>query len=357
MRKKQLPAILFPLLVAVGLLSLPFSFNKEIRNALAQRALTLSRLFQTGAKKCPSQPSLEGWLHDRAIKVEHAAFQAQTFCPFSICPQEAASSYIVAQVVFRTPNRWNSSFWINKGSLDSPLIQKNSPVLSCDSLVGVIDYVGKKASSVRLITDFRLSTSVRVARGAPDPELAAALQHVKMALDDGTFASLTGDEKKALLWLIDRLQQEQNLPKKPEFLAKGILQGSGGALWKQETSLLKGTGFNYDFKDQHGPSRDLRTGEIIDPLHEYPQTAPTALVQVGDLLVTSGMDGIFPEGLKVAKVHSIQPLTEGAFAYDLFAAPTALDIANLDFVTILPPQDFDSTNLPTQVDLIIDQLE
>lgn len=50
------------------------------------------------------------------------------------------------------------------------------------------------------------------------------------------------------------------------------------------------------------------------------------------------------------------PLQEGAYAYELLAEPTAQDLQNLDFVTILQPQDFSADELPKEVDLILNQL-
>lgn len=41
--------------------------------------------------------------------------------------------------------------------------------------------------------------------------------------------------------------------------------------------------------------------------------APNADVQVGDVLVTSGLDGVFPAGLAVAKVVQVESVGQGAF--------------------------------------------
>ncbi|MFS2080511.1 rod shape-determining protein MreC, partial [Telluria sp. Tellsp99] len=41
--------------------------------------------------------------------------------------------------------------------------------------------------------------------------------------------------------------------------------------------------------------------------------APNADIQVGDVLVTSGLDGIYPAGLAVAKVIQVENLAQGAF--------------------------------------------
>jgi rod shape-determining protein MreC len=41
--------------------------------------------------------------------------------------------------------------------------------------------------------------------------------------------------------------------------------------------------------------------------------APNADIQVGDVLVTSGLDGIYPAGLAVAKVTQVESVAQGAF--------------------------------------------
>ena len=40
----------------------------------------------------------------------------------------------------------------------------------------------------------------------------------------------------------------------------------------------------------------------------------TADIQVGDLLITSGIDGVYPPGLHVAHVTEITPVGDGGFA-------------------------------------------
>ena len=373
MNKRSKLVLFMPLVIAIGVMSLPDSFNQQIKNSLAQKALCISRAIKSSPKCKPAlQEPVEAWIKQKTLQATQTSMRTSMLSPFTVVNAKSdyseSAPYVIAQVLFRNPSRWNSSLWINKGYQDNPLIRKNSPVLSGDSVIGVIDYVGKKSSCVRLITDSGLSPSVRVIRNLQENKLlTCSLKIVQEWANEETQAFKSEDEKKAFLWILQNLHQNltQSSAKtgEPEFLAKGILQGSGEPLWKADNALLKGTGFNYDFKDQHGPARDLRTGEIIDPTEEYAGSnyshkAPkTPIVQIEDLLVTSGMDGIFPEGLKVATVHSIMPLTEGAFTYELYAKPTATDIMNLEYVTILPPQDFDLASLPKQVDFILDQLK
>lgn len=193
-------------------------------------------------------------------------------------------THLPAKVIFRPVNSWNSSLWIDKGEEDG-VIQKNSPVVVGKSIVGVVDYVGKKESRVRLITDSGLNPSVRIKRGS---------------------------------WL----------------LAKGELRGESDPLARSHRSRLLGMGFNYDFADEEGPARDLRSGE---PLEKNSKVPAMPLVQLNDVLITTGMDGVFPPGLEAGVVKKIQTLKEGDFAWDLEAESTAGDLNSLTIVFVLPP--------------------
>ena len=122
-------------------------------------------------------------------------------------------------------------------------------------------------------------------------------------------------------------------------LAKGELSGGALFLGRGSVKLLKGVGFNYDFADNHGGPIDLHSRE-------------PAIIQSGDLLVTSGLDGIFPEGLKVAIVNSIAPLQEGAFSYDLTARPAAENIMEVRSVLVLPPHGGEELKMPSVVEKV-----
>lgn len=204
-----------------------------------------------------------------------------------------------AQVIFRSPNSWSNSLWINVGAAHNakdsdPILTINSPVVIGQSLVGVVDYVGWRQSRVQLITDSRLHPSVRVLRDQ-------------------------------------------------DFLAKGEIHGSSAPLWRCAGQTLKGIGFNYDYPDAYSASRDLRTGQEAGDSGRY---GTLSLVKEGDLLVSTGMDGIFPPGLQVAKVTKVHPLHEGSYSFSLEAEPSAGNLLDLSTVFIIParsasPQDFD----------------
>ncbi len=199
-------------------------------------------------------------------------------------------SSAAVRVIFRPLNHWTSSLWVDAGEerneqLGRKVICKNSPVLLGNAIVGVVDYVGRKGSQIRLITDPSLNPSVRIKRGS---------------------------------WL----------------LAKGELRGESTPMLRGRSQRLMGIGFHYDFADEEGPARDLRSGKPLDKDSTLPALP---LVQPKDTLVTTGMDGLFPKGLNVGIVERLFPLKEGDCAYDLEALPAAGNLNALTVLFILPP--------------------
>lgn len=211
--------------------------------------------------------------------------------------------FIPAEVIFRSPMTWNSSLWVNVGwennkSREKDIIVKNSPVVVGTSVVGVVDYVGARQSRIRLITDSGLRPSVRVKR-----------------VVDSTV----------------------------RLLAKGELHGSSHPMLRSEAQILHGIGFNYDFPDSEGPARDLRTGKPLNFGTKHPNMP---IIKIDDLLVTTGLDGVFPAGLNVASVTRVKPLKEGDYYFEIEAKPSAESLFELSFVFILPPVGYDPVDQP-----------
>ncbi|TXI41604.1 MAG: hypothetical protein E6Q59_01930, partial [Nitrosomonas sp.] len=243
-----------------------------------------------------------------------------------------------ARVLIRTPTTWNSTLWLDVGQEDNEaigrvVVAKNSPVVVGNSLIGIVDIVNRHQCRVRLITDASCSPSVRAVRG--DPQRQQLLDQLDslagtLARDESFFSSSyeRGQFLESLLDIRDRLLGDQQT----WMLAKGVLRGSVVPLWRAKGSLLHGVGFNYDFDDEEGPARDLTTGRILG------RTDPAVpLLQVDDILVTTGFDGILPAGLRVAQVTAVHPLAEGDYFYELEARPTVGDMDTLSLVTVLPP--------------------
>lgn len=245
-----------------------------------------------------------------------------------------------AKVIFREPESWSSSIWINVGEKDNDTlgricVAKNSPVLLGTSIVGVVEEVGRRQSRVRLITDSSLVPAVRAVRGAQqDHYLIEHVEAVLFALelrDDLLSSEIEAQNLfQALLTLKNHLTRTAG----DRYLAKGELCGCSNPLWRSRSQVLKGFGFNYDYPDAEGPSRDLRTGEAIEGTKRGPAVP---ILKPGDLLVTSGLDGVFPPGFQVAVVSKIQQLREGGAAYELEAKATAGNFDEFTHVFVLPP--------------------
>ncbi len=237
-----------------------------------------------------------------------------------------------AKVIFREPISWSSSLWLNVGEKENQAIgkkriAKNSPVVSGNCIVGLVEEVKEYKCRVRLITDPGLICSVRATRGGEQDRLL--IQQI-----DALFAHLSLREDLQGQWTQDLLNLKNllNPEAKEEYMAKGELSGTGRALFRSHFGILKGVGFNYDFADEEGPARDLRTGCPADATN-----GPAYLLKVGDLLVTTGMDGIFPRDFKVAFVTKIMPLREGGCSYEIEARSLIENIQEIKDVFILPP--------------------
>ncbi|MCB1072947.1 MAG: rod shape-determining protein MreC [Chlamydiia bacterium] len=238
-----------------------------------------------------------------------------------------------AEVIYRDPSEWSSTLWINVGEIENTKLRENvvsvgSPVLKGPFLIGMVEFVGKRKSRVRLLTDASLIPSVRVARGGEGNRELATL--VKQVLHQVALREEPRETLLALKNLLERLEEES-----PErFLAKGELMGSSSPLWRGRSEILKGVGFNYDFADEEGPSLELRSGKPLDQLNDEKSIS---LIDVGDLLVTTGMDGIFPKDIPVAHVTKIAPLKEGSPSFEIEAELCVGNLNNLLDVTVLPP--------------------
>jgi rod shape-determining protein MreC len=252
---------------------------------------------------------------------------------------ELQAQALPAKVIFREPAAWSSAVWIDVGEeqnrrLKQSVISKNSPVLSGASLIGVVEYVEEHRSRVRLITDARLNLAVRVVRGREqNRQMLEQLETLLFALNRRDDLFTSEEERSTFLNSLSALSQKLDVGTEDRYLAKGEIFGCNAPLWRSRGQLLKGVGFNYDFADVEGPARDLRTGEPYDSAWKK---EPLALIKAGDMLVTSGLDGICPAGLRVALVSKVQPLKEGASSYEIQASATAGDLDNLSHVTILP---------------------
>jgi rod shape-determining protein MreC len=248
-----------------------------------------------------------------------------------------------ARVIYREPSSWSSSLWLNVGERDNEalgklVVAKNSPVLVGNALVGLVEYVDKKRCRVRLITDSGLVPSVRVLRGkTQDLEVLQHVEslHARLSSRDDLFEN--NSEKSVALQFLAKIK-EKLYREEDSFLAKGEVMGSSLPLWRSRGQTLKGRGFNYDYADLEGPARELRSGRILDKTAQE-RINHEAILKAGDLLVTTGLDGVFPAGLNVGIVSEVIPLEDGAYAYEIEARPCANNLDELSTLFVLPPQE------------------
>lgn len=230
---------------------------------------------------------------------------------------------VSANVIYRDSASWSSCFWIDVGANS---VLKNSPVIYGKSVIGVVDFVGKKQARVRLITDSALHPSVRVLRGGAQNELL--IEKIESLQQTIALRADLEIERGPLLKKLSELKNTLSNKSEQWYLAKGILQGSGAPLFRSRNQTLRGIGFNYDFDDEKGMAKSLTDIKV-------------PLIKLGDLLVTTGMDGVFPPDLKVAEVTKIYPLEEGACTYEIEAKPTCGHLDEIKKVFILPPVNYD----------------
>ena len=77
--------------------------------------------------------------------------------------------------------------------------------------------------------------------------------------------------------------------------------------------------------------------------------AGNADVQVGDLLATSGVDGVYPPGLSVARVTQVERRSDAGFARIVLAPTAAMD--NLRHLLVLEPL---AVQMPPRPDALVD---
>ncbi len=336
----------------VFLLTLPLP--SHIKSS--SETLEMERLSQENQLLKSQIENVREWLlHDDRIHDQANRYKSLTETPFKedrwkeffkrrsqeLCKSlDLQTCSLPATVIFREPASWSSTFWIDIGESDNEkvgmkIVGKNSPVLLATSIVGIVEYVGRNQSRVRLITDSRLSPSVRAVRG--DEQNRYLLEHLDslifaLELRNDLFSS--EDEYKTAAHVLYRLKRAMLQQSGDHYLAKGELKGTSNPLWRSRSQVLKGIGFNYDFPDAEGPARDLRSGEPYGAKEE-----PVQLLRPGDLLVTTGLDGVFPPGFRVATVSFVETLKEGASSYEIEAIPTAGNLDDLAHVFVLRPSE------------------
>jgi cell shape-determining protein MreC len=352
MKKRALSPHFFFAIICLSLMSLPFVLVMDGRATFLHIASIASAPFSkvggfVSAVKNGLQPDKLAYFEQKLAKSELENMQLKELLAkqqehigqigrFTTLMQPIEP--VACSVIARAPSAWSSSLWIDGGEktnekLGKKAIAINSPVLSGEALIGIIDYVGPQKSRVRLITDSGLTPSVRAARGHMQ-KLACEHAISFLLREFSADKNLLGNENEKILAILDSIRLQLSSPGESLLLAKGELHGSSMPLWRPQKALLKGIGFNYDFGDEAGEARDLRSGAPISP---FSKAAPLPLLLPQDILITTGMDGVFPAGILVAEVVSVKPLQEGDYTYELEALPIAGNLEELTSVLVLPP--------------------
>lgn len=234
---------------------------------------------------------------------------------------------VPARVILRSFDTWNQSLWINIGSKineeivapGSPLIAINSPVVIGSAIVGVVDFVGAYQSRVRLLTNRKLHPSVCVVRGGEaEGFIGEKIQGVLEQMRTQKIPSLSKEEQMQLTLLLQKLKKNLDPLKKNIYFAKGELAGSLFPSTRNSQGLVRGTGFTQRFL--------LSEGLRCEPL-----------LQENDILVTTGMDGVFPPGFQTVIINKIIEKKEGDYFYEIEGVPVAYPVEELSLVFVLPP--------------------
>ena len=350
MKIKFLPAYLTIFLIIIISLSISKNSSTDIRNSgssyifpLWQKVFTLKEYFnqkidpktskRKNKKKSLNELLATNQLYKRENEKLRKIIRAQNNKQVDVQLNDENISYVAkaaiyCEVIFKPMSKWNSIVFVNAGRKGNEVITKNSPVMAGNYLVGVVEEAFDNYSKVRLITDPNLIISVRAVRGESIQN--SVTQEMIETLLDRT----KKDQNQDLITELHKFHDSLKTDEENSYLAKGELFGSQKPLGNVPV-ILKGKGFNFDFDDEKGQSRDLRSGQKFS-LNSLADKSSSSILAVGDILVTTGMDGVFPADLKIAKVTKIESLKEGDYYYTLEAKPLSKQLEDLSAVIILP---------------------
>ena len=201
--------------------------------------------------------------------------------------------------------------WVNAGKIEG--IKPNSPVTVGAAVIGVVEEVKEHRSRIRLITDAKLRIAARIAQGKWRDRFLwsqlLTLSHHCSLFEE--YQQYTPMLQHCAEEVVSNLSMD-----KSKLTLKGVLKGDQ-SLFKGNC-LLKGEGFQCEHEDNESSAADVST----------------LAVEKGDLLVTSGLDGVFPPGLFLGVVEESH---RRDFCYDLSASACVENLSLLEYVTILPP--------------------
>jgi cell shape-determining protein MreC len=325
-------AWLFPYFILFSILNMPQEVQEKIALRMQEWKLRGGLFLHAASKEREQNKEVP-----KEIKSPHASLNI-------------SYPWIEARIVSHKQFPWSHMAWIDIGSKteETPFpIVSGCPVVCGKYIVGLIEKVGQETSCMRLLSDPLLRPAVRVQRMEHEGEKEKAANLLLLELERNP--SLMGKEShrialtKMLTSLSTSFAKGSSL-----LLAKGELQGS---IDIKKPLLLRGIGFTYDIGDEEGPSRDIRTGQTER------DTRKIALIQPNDILITSGLDGLYPKGLIAAYVKKVLPLEEGAFSYEITAEIACPSFLDLSIVAILPPVPSEVQEESADIHALLQQIE
>lgn len=146
-------------------------------------------------------------------------------------------------------------------------------------------------------------------------------------------------------WILDRGSRHGVLLGAPVVDAAGVL-GQVTRVYAQtsEVTLLADRDAAIPVLNTRTSQRAAAFGGAGGGLMELRFTSANADVRVGDALVTGGLDGVYPAGLPVATVHTVERRAESGFA--LVTLQTAASPDGVRFVLVLEPMHVQRPELP-----------
>jgi len=238
------------------------------------------------------------------------------------------SQYALGRVIFIEPFASSSLAWIDIGEnynqqVGEMVVAKNSPVVLADQLVGVVEEVYPKFSKIRLITDPKLAIHVKAIRGKEQmKDVQAKAEDLLDCLE--LMKDIKYERKEELIGHLIQLAQELKIDGHDRDYALGEISGSEYSFLSKNRDQLVGTGFS--LKGSYRQRQD-------DPSKGFQEIA----VMKGDLLVSTGKDGVIPAGLKVGWVIEVGKASMGKSTYALRARPACQELHRLEYVQVLPP--------------------
>lgn len=328
-RFKPLVAVLLALVIA---LSLPPFDVRRIRGAAALLATPLwSQIVALRSDLSPEDALKE---RVRQLELERTMLVQRLKEAAAEATGPVQAQGVKARVLAREPGAWNRFLWVDAGretvGEEGPL-QKQSPVVFGDAVVGVVEYVGRKQSLVRLITDPQCSLAVQVAKEGPQG-IQVASKRLQSLLRNST--QIDDSLRRALQPLLMQLSHEhQN-----KVAWRGSLRGAGST-GGGPVCLL---GEFYPSESRRPANKEFAPLEV-----EERELRPAA----GALLVTTGLDGIFPAGLKVGYIESLpagDEVPSGLLgpAPTFMALPAVESLDDVQWLTILAPRGFSGSDVP-----------